>query len=80
MSHYPDVVPRPRPAPPDIAPVTVDMKAMFLVGTAVWVLAGAVVGVLLATGTVSETGWLAICATGAALGLLGWAWSFWRRW
>lgn len=71
----------PTPSPAStIEPVRVNMRAMFLVGTAAWLVGGAVVGVLLATGAATEDGWLAICATGAAIGLAGWRWSVWRRW
>lgn len=55
------------------------MRAMFLVGTALWLVGGAVVGVLLATGAATQTGWLAICGVGAAIGLGGWRWAIWRR-
>lgn len=58
----------------------VNMRAVFLVGTAAWLLGGAVVAAWLAWGTGGRTSWLAICGAGAAIGLFGWAWSTWRRW
>ena len=73
-------MPPPTPPPQAVAPVEVNMRAVFLVGTAAWVLAGGVIGLLLATGAAVEAGWLAVCATGAALGLGGWGWSRRRGW
>ena len=58
----------------------VNMRAVFLVGTAAWLAGAAVVGLWLALGSGARTGWLAICAAGAAIGLIGWGWSRWRRW
>lgn len=58
----------------------VNMRAMFLIGTGLWVAAGAVVGALLITGTAADSRWLGVCATGAAVGVAGWLWSRWRRW
>lgn len=62
-----------------LAPVRVNMRALFLVGTGTWVAAGAVVGVLLATGTLADAQWLAVCVVGAGIGVGGWLWARWRR-
>ncbi len=63
-----------------VSPVRVNMPAVFLVGTAAWLLGGGVVGLWLAFGTGARSGWLAVCGAGAAIGLLGWGWSRWRHW
>jgi hypothetical protein len=60
--------------------MSVNMRAVFLVGAAVWVVAAGVVGLWLALGTGAKPDWLAVCGAGAAIGLIGWAWSRWRRW
>lgn len=67
-------MPNDRPAriPPE--PVPVDLGRVMTVGTAVWLVALVVAVVLALTGTAS---WLpvAVCATGAALGVVGWDWA-----
>lgn len=55
------------------------MRALFLVGTAIWVLAGAVVGLALASDALEEPLWLAVCVVGAGIGVGGWIWARWRR-
>lgn len=80
--HYPGAVRLGPPSPNKseaLRPVAVNMKALFLVGTAVWVTAGVVVGVLLATGALADPEWLAVCVVGAGIGVGGWIWARWRR-
>ncbi len=60
--------------PSRLAPVPVDMRRVFLVGIALWLVALAVSGVLLATGTVGLNT-VVTCATGAALGGLALLWA-----
>lgn len=64
-----------RPAPP---PVQVDLARVTVVGSALWALALVVCVVLGATGTL---GWppAAVCATGLALGGLGYVWAVRHR-
>ncbi len=56
------------------------MRAMFLVGTAIWAAAGVVVGFAVARDAIAEPLWLAVCAAGICIGVGGWLWSRWRRW
>jgi hypothetical protein len=58
----------------------VNMRAIFLVGTATWLLAAAAVGLWLAVGTGGRQSWLGICIAGVGIGLIGWGWSRWRGW
>lgn len=58
----------------------VNMPAIFLIGTGLWGLAAAVIAVWLALGSGAEESWLGVCGAGAAIGLIGWGWSRWRRW
>ena len=60
-----------RTTPP---PVAVDLERVVLAGTGIWVLAMLVTGVLAFTGALA---WeiVGVCATGAALGLLGADWA-----
>jgi hypothetical protein len=64
----------------DLAPVKVNMPAVFLIGTGMWLVGTAVVALWLAIGEGAKPGWLAIGGAGALMGLVGWAWSRWRRW
>ncbi len=68
--------PVPEPTDP-VKPLEVDLGKVLVWGTAAWVVALVVAVVLGATGT---TGWIptAVCATGAALGLLGVWWTTWH--
>ncbi|ASR56434.1 DUF2530 domain-containing protein [Cellulomonas sp. CW35] len=64
-----------QPPPP---PVEVDLARVTVVGSALWLLALVVTVVLALVGT---TGWtpVAVCATGLALGGLGYRWAARRR-
>ena len=80
--HYPGEVRLGPPSPnrsDELAPVKVNMRALFLVGTAIWLLAGAVVGLALASDALEEPLWLAVCVVGAGIGVGGWIWARWRR-
>ena len=55
------------------------MKALFLVGTAIWAGAGVAVGVLFVTGEIDDPEWLAVCVVGAGIGVGGWLWARWRH-
>jgi hypothetical protein len=60
-----------RTTPP---PVAIDLGRVVLAGTAVWVLALVVTGILALTGAMAwDIVW--VCATGVALGLLGLDWA-----
>jgi hypothetical protein len=60
-----------RTTPP---PVAIDLERVVLVGVGIWVLALLVTGILAFTGEVAwDVVW--VCATGAALGLLGAEWA-----
>lgn len=61
-------------------PVPVNMRAVFAVGTALWLAAAAVVAWLVQNGTVADARWLGVCGAGVAIGVLGWSWSRWRGW
>jgi hypothetical protein len=65
-------------APSRLAPVELDLRRVLLAGIGLWLVAGAVCGVLAATGAVDVTAAL-ICATGAALGVVGLGWDRRRR-
>jgi len=60
-----------RTTPP---PVAIDLERVVLVGTGVWVLAMVATGILALTGEV-EWDLVWVCATGAALGLVGADWA-----
>ncbi|WP_029291599.1 DUF2530 domain-containing protein [Cellulomonas sp. HZM] len=63
---------------PPVEPFQVDFVRVMTVGTLVWVAALVVTLVLLATGTVGGIP-VAVCAAGAALGLLGRDWAVRHR-
>lgn len=56
------------------------MPAVFLVGTAVCLAGTGVVALWLTFADGAKPGWLAIGGAGAAMGIVGWAWSRWRHW
>ena len=60
--------------PSRLAPVRVDLRRVFLVGTALWLVALVVCATLAAAGSVTART-VATCATGAALGALAVLWA-----
>ncbi|WP_372594793.1 DUF2530 domain-containing protein [Actinotalea sp.] len=60
--------------PSRLAPVPVDLTRVFLVGTALWVVALVVFALLASVGDGSSRA-VATCATGAGLGLLAVLWA-----
>ena len=64
--------------PSRIAPVPVDLRRVFLVGTGIWLVALVVASTLAAMGSVSMRT-VVTCATGAGLGLLAFLWARRRR-
>jgi len=66
----------PRRSPDDapVAPIEVDLGRVMIVGVVVWLVALVVSIVLMLTGTTDGVP-VAVCATGAVLGLLGWDWA-----
>ena len=57
-----------------LVPIEVDLARVMTVGIAVWLLALVVATVLWATDTTDGIP-VAVCATGAVLGVLGWDWA-----
>ena len=65
---------------PDPAPVKTDDRAAFFAGTVAWVIALAVVIVLLPALTADgHAWWLWTCVAGLVIGVIGLGWSVWRR-
>lgn len=64
----------------EITPMRVNMRAVFLLGTAAWLAGALTVGIWLLAGSGARADWLSICGAGVAIGLVGWAWSRWRHW
>lgn len=60
--------------PSRLAPVPVDLRRVFLVGTGLWLVALAAAGTLAAMGSVT-TRTVVTCATGAGLGVLALLWA-----
>jgi hypothetical protein len=60
-----------------LEPMAVDMRALFIIGTLAWGVAGTVVTVLAVVGWLDAT-WVAVCAAGVIIGAGGWSWARWR--
>jgi hypothetical protein len=59
------------PRRPDPPPLETDDVKIVAGGTALWAVAAVVLGIVRLTGRDVHTWWIAMCVSGAALGLLG---------
>ena len=78
MKFAPIVDPTVRKSAPK--PVRVDLRKVFLIGTALWVVALIVFGVLVAVGVDGLKDALIICAFGVLFGMLMLVWEHFDRW
>lgn len=61
-------------------PVRVDLRKVFLIGTAVWLVALIVCAVMTAMGVDGLKGALIICAFGVLFGVMMLIWEYFDRW